>query len=181
MRLFIALPLEEGTRAALVRLQEEIRLLGQGGRFVPRANFHITLRFLGEAADHRPIGDAMNRAAVRCSSFDLALGRYGSFGRGDRKIAHCALTGDLVALQTIYERLSDELERLGFAREARGLTPHITLARDLAIARDDEENLKQNPLGHPIGVQSVVLYRSTQDPRSRQMIYTPLQTARLEA
>jgi 2'-5' RNA ligase len=46
-RLFVAVPLDERTRAAVADVAEQMRAGGLRGRFVRPENYHITLAFVG--------------------------------------------------------------------------------------------------------------------------------------
>jgi RNA 2',3'-cyclic 3'-phosphodiesterase len=100
-----------------------------GARWIDAANYHVTLRFIGdvdyaiardiasELADEKP------RAPLRVTIDSLS-----TFG-GDRPralIARVAPTPELSKLQADQERL---MRRVGLEPETRKYTPHVTLAR----------------------------------------------------
>ena len=47
MRTFIAIELEEETKAQLAEVQAEAEKLCRRGNYTPKENFHLTLHFLG--------------------------------------------------------------------------------------------------------------------------------------
>lgn len=163
MRIFVALPLPKDIRLALVRLCGGIA----GTRWVEPNNFHITLRFCGDANRHSTDDFHLELSAVRFPEFELALRGIGIFER--RGHIHMLWAG-LDAPQSVNE-LRDRIEaaavRSGFQPESRKFTPHITLCRfkphsmpdvgsylemNNAFSTDtftiDRFNLYQSRLGH---------------------------------
>ena len=51
MRTFIAIELEEETKAQLAEVQAEAEKLCRRGNYTPKENFHLTLHFLGEVQE----------------------------------------------------------------------------------------------------------------------------------
>ena len=52
-RAFVAVLLDEGTRAVVADEIERLRPLGKAVAWVPAGNLHFTLKFLGEQTDAR--------------------------------------------------------------------------------------------------------------------------------
>jgi 2'-5' RNA ligase len=131
-RVFIALHLSDDARAALGR---ELRRLGRalpGVRLSDPASLHLTLAFLGE------IDDATLAAVIALTGevaratppFHLALGRLGIFGPPEApRVVWAGVGGELPRLRALQRRLSEALEPLGFPRDPRPFSPHLTLAR----------------------------------------------------
>jgi 2'-5' RNA ligase len=97
---------------------------------VPRDNLHLTLAFLGEVAEERlePIVDALRLAVAGTAPFDAALAETGAFPSPRRARV---LWAGLAATQLggIADAVAGGLEPLGFPREARRWTAHVTVAR----------------------------------------------------
>ncbi len=133
IRVFIAIEPSASARAALVRLtqrmqQAQLRDL----RWVDPMGVHLTLKFLGNIplSVKDKVAEAMESAARGLGPFALALSNVGVFpSPGSPRVLWVGVQGDLEALGRLQERLEAGLERLGFPREARGFTPHLTLAR----------------------------------------------------
>lgn len=125
MRLFIAIPLPETARGRLAALCEGLRV----GRWIQPANFHITLKFLGEV--DRPRAEDLDEAleAIRAPAFDVTFEGLGTFERKGR--VHTLWVG--IDRSEALKRLRDKVERacqqLGFEPEGGRFTPHISLAR----------------------------------------------------
>lgn len=132
MRLFIALPLPEAVREAVVERAARLRSVLPPARWVPPSNLHLTLRFLGEIEPAR-LAD-LHLSLAGCFGahrpFRLRLTRGGCFP--PRRPARVAWVGfapcaELMDLQvTVAAGLRD---RLGIGPEPRAFDPHLTLAR----------------------------------------------------
>jgi len=100
-----------------------------GARWVDPANYHITLRFIGDidAAMARDVFAVLGEGRAR-DAVTVTLDRLATFG-GERPravLARAEPAPDLMDLQAEHERL---IRRVGLAPERRKFTPHVTLAR----------------------------------------------------
>jgi len=99
-----------------------------GARWVEPANYHVTLRFIGDVDDvtAREIAHMLGKVYRR--GFDLRFDGLSSFGgrRPRAVIAAIEPASPLVELQAEHERL---IRRVGLEPEGRKFTPHVTLAR----------------------------------------------------
>jgi len=99
-----------------------------GARWMEPADYHVTLRFIGDvdartADEIAAILDDVRRAPVK-----IAFEGLDWFG-GDRPraiVAKIKADPDLIHLQATHER---RIRRLGLPPETRNYTPHVTLAR----------------------------------------------------
>ena len=93
---------------------------------------HLTLKFLGdiEASAVDAISRAMARAAQGVAPLELALAGTGAFPTArDPRVLWVGLKGDVESLARLQGRLDAELAPLGFPKEARAFSPHLTLGR----------------------------------------------------
>ena len=100
-----------------------------GARWIEAADYHVTLRFLGdvEVTLAEDFHELLVERRVR-APLDIVLDGLASFG-GDRPraiYAALAPNPDLADLQAEHERLA---RRAGAEPERRRFTPHVTLAR----------------------------------------------------
>jgi len=173
LRLFVAVELPGEVREALSRLQHDLQRHGlERLRWVRPEGIHLTLKFLGETpADRVPaIEEALAGAVEDVAHHKLALGELGTFGGNRPRVVWVDLSGDLDAIRGLQERNERALNGLGYEREARGWSPHLTLARlRPEIVRDVATTLLaalqavRVPVG-AISVREVVLMRSTLRP-----------------
>lgn len=131
-RTFIAVELNDDAREALQRRIARLQRRLPGVRLVDPASLHLTLAFLGEIDDDR-LNDVIATgltAAREARPFSLSLGELGTFGsRRAPRVIWTGVTGDVARLLTLQQRLAAGLEALGFPREERPFSPHLTLAR----------------------------------------------------
>ncbi|MGO4741233.1 RNA 2',3'-cyclic phosphodiesterase [Bosea sp. 2KB_26] len=99
-----------------------------GARWIEPADYHVTLRFLGDV-DRRMAHDVDSFLAdLQTQPFEVMLDALGSFG-GDKPravFARVQPSRQLSELQADIERL---MRRLGLPAEGRKFVPHVTLAR----------------------------------------------------
>lgn len=140
MRIFIAIELEDEMRAYLADVQERTRRECKRGNFTPPENFHLTLRFIGEATgqDVELLKEAMEETGFRNRNFPLTLDKIGFFPKGTRGVLWTGVQQN-AALLRIFSTLEKNLSKQGFPREKKGLSPHITLGRDVEPFRGFQE------------------------------------------
>jgi 2'-5' RNA ligase len=137
MRLFLAVNLPPEQRERIRRAAEPLRSARLPVRWVTADALHLTLKFLGEVPEARvsAITEAADAVAARFPSVTLELGGVGAFPnlRSPRVV--------WVGMQAPPElaRLAAQIEEamagLGFARENRPFSPHLTLGRAERDAR----------------------------------------------
>ncbi|MCC7283137.1 MAG: RNA 2',3'-cyclic phosphodiesterase [Acetobacteraceae bacterium] len=125
MRLFVALALPDSLRLVLAGLAGGV----PGARWVPAANLHLTLRFIGEVQSWQAqeIDDAL--AAVRSRGFELSLAGIGTFESAGRVTTLWARAERNERLSHLQQKIETALQRAGMAPERRRFAPHVTLAR----------------------------------------------------
>lgn len=133
MRLFVACELPPATKAALAEIQSLLRARGaQELRWVRPEGMHLTLKFLGEVpADKAPsIEEALAAAIEGPLELRLAFSALGTFGGPARlRVIWVGAEGDVAPLVGLASRVEGALTPLGFPRERRPYSPHLTLAR----------------------------------------------------
>lgn len=160
MRLFVGLDLPEDLRLTLGLLRAGIN----GARWVPPENFHITLRFIGEADRHQAadLDDAL--ADIDVPAFDLAFHGVGSFASRGRLRAIWAGLESSGALVHLHDKVERASVRAGFAEEQRKFKPHVTLARLKGTPEFAAQRFLEDHAGfttRPFTVDRFVLFEST--------------------
>lgn len=125
-RLFVAVELSPGIRAALAGLQRPLA----GAAWVRAEALHLTLRFLGAGIAVAQL-ERMHAAlgAVAVPPFTLEVCGVGQFPpRGPARVLWAGVQAPpgLLALAQTVEQAA---EAAGFAPETRPFSPHVTLAR----------------------------------------------------
>jgi 2'-5' RNA ligase len=133
IRSFIAVELPEKIRQGLQQLQTELTLPTYSFvKCVAPEGIHLTLKFLGNIPEQKmaDITKVMEQASQGVSPFELQLTGVGAFPNMRRpRVIWVGIKGKLDILIGWQQRLDDGLVPLGFAKEARAFTPHLTLAR----------------------------------------------------
>lgn len=140
VRSFVSIDLDDG------RILSEIdsvtsTLLSLGGDLKPveRENIHLTLKFLGNV-DPARIGDIkLALGKVEFSSFKMEIKGAGAFPSMNRmNVIWVGITEGWTHVQQIYEQTEALLSGLGFRRESRSFSPHVTIARVRSGRHRDE-------------------------------------------
>lgn len=134
MRLFVGIEFPEEVVYELLRVQHKLHSITKRGRFVPKANLHLTLQFLGEVSEQEfgTIVQALQKSAQYHNAFLLRLKCVGSFSnKAPFRVVWVGIDGDIPRLTNLQKELSISLTAAGFLQEKRSYQPHITLGRDV--------------------------------------------------
>lgn len=116
---------------ALDRFTAALRDSGGSLRVIDPRQVHVTLKFLGETEEGLAdaIIDALRRSTQDVHPFRVRIVGTGCFPSRSR--IHVVWVGmeDPGPLPRIAGRLDAELEPLGFPRDRRPFSPHVTIAR----------------------------------------------------
>lgn len=129
IRAFIAVDFQP--TPSLHRLLAGLRALQAPLRVVRPENLHITLKFLGDVEEGLApsVAEVMEEAAEGVSPFAVTLQGTGAFPHlGRPRVLWVGIKGG-EPLVSMAQRLEERLEGMGFARERRGFSPHLTVAR----------------------------------------------------
>ena len=186
LRVFIALdlpkPIQDSIEQQTARLRQS---LGNGLiRWVPANNMHLTLKFIGDiAASHVDfIKQMLTQTADSHQSFDLQISGIGSFPNSKRARVLWVGIHAPAGLASLQKNIETGAARLGYEKEARPFSPHLTLGRVRQNASpDDLQKVRSVLEGTQIGrigtacVDSVHLYQSDLHPEGS--VYTKLFSA----
>ncbi|MDZ4790402.1 MAG: RNA 2',3'-cyclic phosphodiesterase [Hyphomicrobiales bacterium] len=123
-RLFTALEVPSQVAVRLSMLRAGVA----GAKWIDPANYHITLRFVGDVNDIEATDFADALVDIEAESFEVEISGLGSFGgHKPRSIwAGVKLCEPLLRLQKLNEKAA---RRAGLDPEPQNYAPHITLAR----------------------------------------------------
>jgi RNA 2',3'-cyclic 3'-phosphodiesterase len=182
IRSFIAVDLDAPVARAVNDLQGELRRFDADVRWVRREGLHVTLKFLGSVA---PARLERVHAALASSLWDQpalqvrvrGLGAFPDWRRP--RVVWVGLQSiGLVVLTTLVD---GALAPLGFEREQRAFTPHLTLARvNTPRGWPRLEEACKAHLDDDFGasdISAVTIYRSTL--QRGGAVYAPLWTIAL--
>lgn len=187
IRAFIALDLPPSIQQTLEKQTAPLRQsLGEDFvRWVSPHNMHLTLKFLGQvSALHLDfLKQTLTRAADSHPGFDLQIGGLGSFPNSKRIRVLWVGVHAPAALASLQQAIESATAQLGYDKEERPFSPHLTLGRirqgiNTNSIQKIRETLEKIQLGR-IGtarVDSIHLYRSD---RAGGTLYTKLFSAPL--
>lgn len=184
MRAFIAVKVPQELKSRIEKVQERLDMLDIEVKLVEPENLHYNMKFLGELneEDVNKVKTIMGRIAPQYKAFELHITGLGAFPQttyarvvwlGAREGAH--------HLTALAEAMELALADMGFRREERAFTPHLTLARISGGQHKAElVNLLKDESDVDIGtmhVNEVTLFKSELTPNGP--IYTPIHTVKL--
>jgi 2'-5' RNA ligase len=131
LRTFLALEIAQDMRARIAALQASLRESTPGVRWTRPEGIHLTLRFLGATspAQIERLRPALADAAAACAPGEVGVSGLGTFPeRGSPRVLWLGLSmpASFLALQAECERAA---VAVGFPREERAFSPHLTLGR----------------------------------------------------
>lgn len=131
MRIFIAALLPEEIKTHIADYLDSIKNRIDGVKWESYEKFHITLKFLGEVKDEKQIeiNDKLVELTLDKSKIRLGLTNFGGFPNLSRpRILHVGFNESKI-ITDMQQSIDYELSSIGFDKDRRGFTPHITIGR----------------------------------------------------
>ncbi|MGO8788167.1 MAG: RNA 2',3'-cyclic phosphodiesterase [Terriglobia bacterium] len=130
MRAFIAIDLPEHLRAALAKEQQAFRGACRDARWTRPEGIHLTLKFLGEISDAqtKQVVEALDQVG-QFEPFSVEVKGFRFFPQSHRPRVFWAGVTAPPALVELAAYVEGHMEKIGFEREDRAFSPHLTLAR----------------------------------------------------
>jgi 2'-5' RNA ligase len=126
----------------ILAFEKEIERTGADVKLVEPENIHITVKFLGDT-DERHIDEierTMKESVQDMKPFSLSLKATGVFPNQQYvKVVWIGII-DNGTIGTIAQKIDEKLAPLGFKREHRDFSPHLTIGR-VKTARNKEKLL----------------------------------------
>ncbi len=128
-RSFIAV--EIGEFSELARFSDELRRTDTPLKMVNLKNLHITLKFLGDIEESQVSGieEVIRSAVSGIGPFTMKVEDTGAFPNLGRISVVWAGISGADPLGEIAGKIDAGLHDLGFKKEKRGFSPHVTIAR----------------------------------------------------
>ncbi len=189
MRAFLAIELPDQLKNELHEYRNLFRENAMKGRWRHSDNFHLTLKFFDQLSDRQwfELDGLLGEACSKLRPFCLLADEAGIFaGKGcnkdickDIRTLWMGIGGDMKALYKLYEVTEASSEAVGFARERRRFSPHITLGQEIKLEKDFEELKAEldRPDFAEIPVVSLFLFKSEQLAGKR--VYTKISEYKL--
>ena len=178
-RSFIAVELSTEIAGGVRRIQGGLRERTAGVSWVRPEGIHLTLKFLGEVDSGRVEGIASRAEACARAIAPFFIGIRGCGGfpnPRNPRVIWIGVDDPSGQLKELQARVEQGMEEMGFTREARAYTPHLTIGRlrsgkgkgDVAQSL---EAMKGCDLG-TMEVREICLFRSQLKPTGAE--YTKL-------
>jgi len=132
MRTFIAIEIPDYVKREMSKVQERLKRANVEAGWTRPEGMHLTLKFLGEVQDAKveEIKKTLVTATGGFSRFKVELAGAGTFPNAKNpRVAWLGVSGDVDRLNALQASVEDAMVRLGFEREDRRFSPHLTLAR----------------------------------------------------
>lgn len=189
IRAFIAINIPPDIQHGLEQVSSQLKhdLADVSVRWVPVPNIHLTLFFLGDVSIGNVglLKDNLHAEVSEHISFEISVGRVGAFPGVQRPRVIWVGVEAPVALRSIQEGLEHRMTRLGYPREERSFSPHLTLGRvsrniSPAEVRKISQVLQASKVGFlgTAKVNQIHLYRSDLNPDGA--VYTVVHTESLK-
>lgn len=184
IRTFICVELPEDLTKKIGDIQAQLKPYSAGISWVRPHNIHLTLKFLGDVEEPRlpDIAHAMEEIAAQHAPFTVIPDGQGVFPHAKNPrvfwLGIREATGTLIQLQ---QAIEDRLEAIGFAKEKRAFTPHLTIGRVRPYRKPKELTAAFMALAFtadPFEVDHITIMRSDLKPTGA--VYTPLQVINLK-
>ena len=181
-RTFIALEIKENIKELLASVQQKIGSKTGGIKWVKPKNMHLTLKFLGSTREDKveDISDILENTAGGLTRFNVSVSGLGAFPNSNNpKVIWAGLKADDV-LYKLQKDIDISLESLGFAREKRPFSPHLTIgrlrdSRAKKKLRDFFEQARTEP--GSFEAENITFYKSDLKPEGP--VYTVLKRVKL--
>jgi len=187
IRCFIAIELPGALKQELADLMAGLKRRSPSiVRWVDPQGIHVTLKFLGEVSEELIDDITFAMAEAAKTPFQLGAGGIGAFPNLNRpQLAWVGVNGEMEKLNALQKAVEVNLETLGFPKEKRAYSPHLTLGR----VRNEAPDYDRQRLGKllatttftsnvQIEVKSVHLIKSQLTPAGA--IYSGMKTANLK-
>lgn len=169
MRCFVAIDIDQQVRDEIKNLVDELKdaINSRSGemKWVRPDAIHLTLKFIDEVKDKDVpmLCEVVERVAQKYEHFHLELEEVGAFG-SPPKVIWVGIKDVDDILAKMAAELEEELFKVGFAKEGRKFTPHLTICRikSLKAARNAEDVLQdyEDFEGPDLPVEAVCVYQS---------------------
>ena len=132
LRTFVAVEISPEVRSSALRLIERLKVAPAKVTWTKAANLHYTLKFLGDVAAERTneICRAVQEAVGPFSPFEIVAQGVGAFPAVSHpRTLWLGVSDGAEQMELLFQAVERLLEPLGFPKEHRRFTGHVTLGR----------------------------------------------------
>jgi 2'-5' RNA ligase len=179
VRSFIAIELPDEVKRALTRISDDLRKCGAEVSWVRPGSMHLTLKFLGPTPRVKlpEIRSSMETVFAAVAPFELRLKDVGCFPNLRKpRVIWVGCSDPQHMTVPLVGHIEDALGAIGFPKEDRSFSPHLTLGRVRGLRNSEEliDALRQKKSfdGPKFRVDHAVLFESILHPTGAR--YNPL-------
>lgn len=131
MRCFIAIDMPEDIKVSISNVIEKAGQKVKGIRWVSAQNIHLTLKFLGDVKEElmHDIEKGLSSVCINHAPFTINIRSAGAFPNFKYPNVLWVGIDESEELKRLYEDIEDVLSGLGFEKENRKFSPHLTIGR----------------------------------------------------
>ncbi len=170
LRTFVAVEISPEVRSSALRLIERLKVAPAKVTWTKGANLHYTLKFLGDVAAERTndICRAVQESVGPFTPFEIVAQGVGAFPAVSHpRTLWLGVSDGAEQMELVFQAVERLLEPLGFPKEHRRFTGHVTLGRVRESSRGGLEELSGLLKKHAefdagaMTVDSVTVFSST--------------------
>jgi len=172
MRTFIAVTISSEVREKIRQIQAEFKKGDPDVKWVEPENLHLTLKFLGEVGEEK-LSAVIEKTKLGLSgifNFKVHLSGLGSFPNlRSPRVVWVSVSQGKDELKKLSERIEENLSHLGFPKEKREFSAHLTIGRVRSPRKREKlvrkiEELENSDVGE-FSVDKVLVMESQLSPK----------------
>lgn len=114
----------------------------QGIRPVKTNQLHLTLKFLGEVLEKRLVGIEKELHLIKLPSFEIEFTHLGFFPNERRpRVIWIGISEGKRQLTALAQEVDERLSKIGFPKEKRKFSPHLTVGRIKKLYPDEQQRI----------------------------------------
>lgn len=160
IRSFFGIPIPEDVRKEIYKIITELKRDLKNVKWVEEENLHITLKFLGNIEEKKieEIREEVKKFLKDIKPFEVQLQDFGVFPSKTRaRVLWIGMGSGKENVAQLNQRIEESMERIGFKREKREFSPHLTIGR---IRNPSPLSLNISYQSRCFKVNKFILYKS---------------------
>ena len=184
VRTFIAITIPDQIRKMISDLQIVLKTYDVNVKWVRTESIHITLKFLGDVQKEKinDISQAVENAASGIKPFEISVDKTGVFpGKQRPRVLWVGVEKGSEKLAELAGRIDVNLQTLGFEKEQRRYSGHLTIGRVRSPHGIQHmiDKMMTSPINEEvIPIKDIIVMKS--DLQKTGAVYTPLHTIKLQ-
>ena len=184
IRTFIAVDIPDEIRERIAAFQDGLKQYRADVKWVRPASIHLTLKFLGDVEEKwiEEVANAVQKATRGTEPFSVSVCGTGTFPNDRRpRVLWIGVEQGVEKLKTLALKIDETLSELGFEKEKRAYSAHLTLGRVRSPNRIASTVESMHTLGFDGGTFDVgEIFVMKSDLKPTGAVYTALKRIKLE-